>query len=225
MGTYTANYQLYMPTVGEQGWGDLMNGNLTTIDTTMKGLSNRATALENTDTAFNTRITKLEAGEFDGNISAETFNGDLVVNAVSNVDTGIGLYEVVPSQSSVSVSKSYNAGETYYSTVITDDIIITDVVIAPKKGFKFASTAVKINCVVTSTNYITGSDDISLYVNDVLIQTINTTSGTANVTFTDVEVTKGDVLYVKSYKNINKNNITHTVTITLNNLAGNLYFG
>ena len=47
MGTYTANYQLYMPTVGEQGWGDLMNGNLTTIDTTMKSLSNRITAVEN----------------------------------------------------------------------------------------------------------------------------------------------------------------------------------
>ena len=46
MGTYTANYQLYMPTVGEQGWGDLMNGNLTTIDTTMKGLNTRIGALE-----------------------------------------------------------------------------------------------------------------------------------------------------------------------------------
>ena len=46
MGTYTANYNLYLPTVGEQGWGELMNGNLTTIDTTMKSLSNRITAVE-----------------------------------------------------------------------------------------------------------------------------------------------------------------------------------
>lgn len=47
MGTYTANYQLYMPSVGETGWGTLINGNYQTIDTTMKGLSNRITAVEN----------------------------------------------------------------------------------------------------------------------------------------------------------------------------------
>lgn len=40
MGTYTANYNLFLPTIGEQGWGDLINGNFTTIDTTLKSLSN-----------------------------------------------------------------------------------------------------------------------------------------------------------------------------------------
>ena len=47
MGTYTTNYQLYMPTVGETGWGTLVNTNFSTIDTTMKGLNNRITAVEN----------------------------------------------------------------------------------------------------------------------------------------------------------------------------------
>ena len=47
MGTYTTNYNLYMPTIGEQGWGTLVNGNFTTIDTTMKGLDTRITAVEN----------------------------------------------------------------------------------------------------------------------------------------------------------------------------------
>ena len=46
MGTYTTNYQLYMPTVGERGWGTLINGNYDAIDTAMKGLSNRITAVE-----------------------------------------------------------------------------------------------------------------------------------------------------------------------------------
>ena len=46
MGTYTTNYQLYTPTVGETGWGTLVNGNFTTIDSTMKSLSNRITAVE-----------------------------------------------------------------------------------------------------------------------------------------------------------------------------------
>ena len=60
MGTYTANYQLYMPTVGEQGWGELMNGNLTTIDTTMKSLSNSIGTLETETDAFDSRIKALE---------------------------------------------------------------------------------------------------------------------------------------------------------------------
>lgn len=47
MGTYTTNYNLFMPTVGEQGWGDLVNGNFTTIDTAMNGLDARITAVEN----------------------------------------------------------------------------------------------------------------------------------------------------------------------------------
>ena len=45
MGTYTSNYNLYMPTVGETGWGTLVNGNFTTIDTTMKGLDTRITPI------------------------------------------------------------------------------------------------------------------------------------------------------------------------------------
>ena len=47
MGTYTTNYNLFMPTVGEQGWGELVNGNFTIIDTTMAGLNTRLTAVEN----------------------------------------------------------------------------------------------------------------------------------------------------------------------------------
>ena len=47
MGTYTTNYNLYMPTVGEQGWGTLVNENFSTIDTTLGGLNTRLTAVEN----------------------------------------------------------------------------------------------------------------------------------------------------------------------------------
>lgn len=38
MGTYTTNYNLYKPTVGEQGWGSLINTNFDTTDSTMHGL-------------------------------------------------------------------------------------------------------------------------------------------------------------------------------------------
>ena len=46
MGTYTTNYNLFMPTVGEQGWGTLVNGNFVTIDTTMDNFNTRLTAVE-----------------------------------------------------------------------------------------------------------------------------------------------------------------------------------
>ena len=39
MGTYTANKNLFMPTVGEQGWGTLVNGNFETIDNFLKPIT------------------------------------------------------------------------------------------------------------------------------------------------------------------------------------------
>lgn len=79
MGTYTTNYQLFMPSIGEQGWGELVNGNFTTIDTTLKGLDTRLTTCESTDVAYNTRLETLEAGNFEtinaGTINAEIING------------------------------------------------------------------------------------------------------------------------------------------------------
>ena len=75
MGTYTTNYNLFMPTVGEQGWGTLVNGNFSTIDTTMKGLSNRTTTLENTATAFDVRLQPFEehiSFESDGTLITDS---------------------------------------------------------------------------------------------------------------------------------------------------------
>ena len=73
MGIYTTNYQLYTPTVGETGWGTLVNGNFTTIDTTMKSLSNRITAVENevngnlSCTSVTTSSTITSTGKITGN--------------------------------------------------------------------------------------------------------------------------------------------------------------
>ena len=88
MGTYTTNYQLYMPTIGETGWGTLINGNYQTIDTTMKGLSNRIAAVENEVNGVlsctsvttsgkvmaNGGITST-TGTFSGAVTGKTFNG------------------------------------------------------------------------------------------------------------------------------------------------------
>ena len=54
MGTYTTNYNLFMPTVGETGWGTLVNGNFETIDTELKSLNNK---LVSTVAAINYTVT------------------------------------------------------------------------------------------------------------------------------------------------------------------------
>ena len=88
MGTYTSNYNLFMPTVGETGWGELVNGNFTTIDTTMAGLNTRLTAVENevngalscTSVTTSGKITGNggiagTTGTFSGAVTGTTVNG------------------------------------------------------------------------------------------------------------------------------------------------------
>ena len=60
MGTYTTNYQLYMPTIGEQGWGELINGNFTTIDTAMNGLDGRISTNTSNISSLTTRMNTAE---------------------------------------------------------------------------------------------------------------------------------------------------------------------
>ena len=56
MGTYTTNYNLFLPSIGEQGWGDLVNGNFITIDTTLSGLNTRIGIAETNVTSLTTRM-------------------------------------------------------------------------------------------------------------------------------------------------------------------------
>ena len=90
MGTYTANYNWFMPSVGEQGWGELVNNNFTTIDTTMSGLNTRVGTLETEADAIEARVAKLETGDFDtikakriGVVSTTGYSWSEIVGIVS----------------------------------------------------------------------------------------------------------------------------------------------
>ena len=81
MGTYTTNYNLFMPTVGETGWGTLVNGNFATIDSTMKGLDTRIDVIEsvihvdeNQNATFPAKITATEFVGGVGNFSSTITN-------------------------------------------------------------------------------------------------------------------------------------------------------
>ena len=43
MGTYTPNYNLYMPSIGEQGWGELVSNNFEILDTNLTNLQTQIT--------------------------------------------------------------------------------------------------------------------------------------------------------------------------------------
>ena len=76
MGTYTTNYNLFMPTVGEQGWGELVNGNFSTIDTTMKSLNNKIEILEPLSIIH---VDENQNVTFPGNVIATNINENGVI--------------------------------------------------------------------------------------------------------------------------------------------------
>lgn len=98
MGTYTTNYNLFMPSVGETGWGTLVNGNFSTIDSTMKGLDTRLTTVESevngalscTSVTTSGKVTANggitgTTGTFSGKVSGTSFNGALKTSGTITV--------------------------------------------------------------------------------------------------------------------------------------------
>ena len=99
MGTYTTNKNLFMPTVGEQGWGELVNGNFETIDNFLKpitvsgstytftgnqtGGSISATSINNSGT-----LTQTGTSTFTGKITANGGIGTKALTATSISNSG-----------------------------------------------------------------------------------------------------------------------------------------
>lgn len=96
MGTYTTNYNLFMPSIGEQGWGDLVNGNFVTIDTIMSGLNTRLTAVETevngnlscTSVATSSTITSTGKITANGGIGTKALTTTSISNSGNMTNTG-----------------------------------------------------------------------------------------------------------------------------------------
>ena len=99
MGTYTANKNLYMPTVGETGWGTLMNGNLETIDNFLKPIS-----LSGSTYTFTGNHVGNQSG---GSISATsiTNSGTLTNTGKITANGGIGTTSLTTSSTITSTGK------------------------------------------------------------------------------------------------------------------------
>ena len=103
MGTYTTNYQLYMPTIGEQGWGELVNGNFTTIDITMGDLNTRLTAVEN---------------EVDGNLSCTSVTTSGTITSTGLIAANGGIKGVLNGKIELSciTRTTHSNGDIQYAT-------------------------------------------------------------------------------------------------------------
>ena len=84
MGTYTPNYNLYMPEVGETGWGQLVSNNFEIIDTNLNNLQDQIDVID-TNIGNGTRTLTLTGSAsstpnfqqyWDGNVYVTYINGN-----------------------------------------------------------------------------------------------------------------------------------------------------
>ena len=225
MGTYTTNYNLFMPSVGEQGWGDLVNGNFTTIDVTMKGLGNNIGTLETEIDAIEERVTTLEAGNFDATVSAEKFNGALCVNVSSTLTNEIGTYTVVTNTNTVS-SPTYSM-TTNGATLGSLTISVTDVLVNMKRGFvPYTMPSLNMTVNVSTTQSKAWGLIIEIYRNNTLIDTRELVQSNNHNYSVSLLVSKGDDIIAKIKSRPQSNTSlsqTANVTFSKGTSTGNLY--
>lgn len=239
MGTYTANYQLYMPTVGEQGWGDLMNGNLTTIDTTMKGLNTRIGTAETNITsltsrmgtaettiasnksrigtleteadAFDSRITTLEAGEFSGSVTADKFNGYIVSDYILTQEKPAYTNYLVCNLSAVTKSATYQLNET--ACTVTTDLLTNKPLNLGVVGGKFKGCSLTLNITFSIEGTWQTDSYARVNLNGTTIANCTYLASSGNRTDTvTVDLVEGDNVFSVVIQSYHSKKITATIS-------------
>ena len=186
MGTYTTNYQLYMPTVGEQGWGELVNGNFTTIDTTMVGLNSRVGTLETETDAVEERVTTLESTiPEEGVINANEVNVKVMrvdYTASLTDSSGVGVVHNTFGFSGdivISQNTSYKSG-----TILSLDpeTIRNKYLSFGIKGGSFTGATITFTFKLNTTS--SGTNTTTIYYNDVVLGTLTTNNNKQEKSFT-----------------------------------------
>lgn len=251
MGTYTTNYNLFMPSHGEQGWGDLVNDNFSTIDATMKGLDTRIGTLETEAETLDSRTRTLENTiPEEGMIVAtktidaqEGVYGRLYINGVLTTDNSGTQYASVTSTVQ-STSIAQIGGGTKTSDAITVEGIINKLNDVPypiriSPGIYIKSDEYvtgDINTVLsqvtrtatvkfTSTIGTAGTQaHLAFYVNGVQVDTLTTKYENYTVTSTH-EVSIGSTCYIEIYIPSNYTSIYNTSgSISISDETKYIYF-
>ena len=181
MGTYTTNYQLYMPSIGEQGWGELVNGNFTTIDTTLKGLDIRIATLETETDAIEGRVTTLEAGNFESaNIGSLTvgdgiFNDSVSTNLIKMpVSTSNYLIAITKQTSNTKTSTTTNWGNANITQTCTVSELFTYIT------NRFRPLENLLLSVTISISPNNADHSATIKINGTTVKTFNVSNGTGS---------------------------------------------
>ena len=189
MGTYTTNYNLFMPTVGEQGWGELVNGNFATIDTNMVGLDGRIGTLETETDAMKETLDKINF-ESDGTLITDSIKVKKLY-VIPELSTKYG--DVVYA---TNTQPSINAQKTSGGTYTTETITVNGYVV--KSGITFPLK-------ISTGMYIENSSDLVIPIITGLTATFswdsytNYNSATATVYKNGVSVCSGSADFTKTF--------------------------
>ena len=197
MGTYTTNYQLYMPTVGETGWGTLVNTNFSTIDTTIKSLSNRITAVEN-EVNGNLNCTSVTtSGKITGNGgivgTTGTFSGAVTAASLTLPCANSGLIKIIDYSEQINKTSDSTTTTVYNpnfgSIKLTGNLKFT----LTCKTYNSSSTAtitIKSGSTVIKTGTYAGSSTSTFYSGNIsVLQPIAVTSSTTGTGYATINVT------------------------------------
>ena len=110
MGTYTPNYNLYMPSIGEQGWGELVSNNFEILDTISNTFNTQIDTINenlttlNLATASGTRILSIPYQDSVPTVTVSTNNAAYNSNtrtyiSISSYNTPINIQSISNSNS------------------------------------------------------------------------------------------------------------------------------
>ena len=217
MGIYTTHYNLFLPSIGEQGWGDLINGNFSIIDTTMKGLDTRVGTLEAETATLDGRATASE----DKIAVLEDDSGYIYVDVSTTENCTIADYTVTFDQASYSSERINQV--LYNSSGSCGPFTVTDIVTNVKRGFKVDNLPIMVTVNVSLYSYAGANKYASVYLNGELVKSFAT--GNVNETSSysvDVEVKTGDVFTMTTSAS-SSGYITWSYGISFGNLSKKFY--
>ena len=146
MGTYTTNKNLFIPTVGETGWGTLVNGNFETIDNFLKPITVSGSTYIFTGSHVGNQSGGSVSATSITNSGTSTFTGKITANG------GIGTTSLTTSSTITSTGKITSNGGIGTTTLTTSSTITSTGLIAANGGVKGNLTGNVTATDVTATN-------------------------------------------------------------------------
>ena len=183
MGTYTTNKNLFMPTVGETGWGTLVNENFSTIDTFLKPI----TVSGSTYTFTGNHVGNQSGGSISAtsisNSGTSTFTGKITANG------GIGTKALTATSISNSGTLTQTGTSTFTGKITANGGIGTKALTATTGTFSGNVTAKNVNVfgAYPMTLALLGGDNSNNYVTPDGVMTMHNYQADPNE-FTKIEL-------------------------------------